>query len=285
MTFLPSGFLVRVCFYYEIDCEIVGFGHEILDMPTWLQQDRGKSSRGPRVLEESRWFTWVVDIIHGPLIHLLITLRFLLFKPPISLIQLYPILLLYRHENTVGIDTLSPQELISEKGAGNPNFLRFVSSDMSPDPDERFKSDPSAFLRSGKYLHYITDKNIESGVAKFFVNQPTFDIRKTSVMTAAAVPEALKGISEKDRQNVIDYLCKIQRVLAFASSPHELHGLLACGLTSAYKVASISKTGLSYMLGVSLSDAKSFHKRATAISHRNQTLLTSLYRAVRGIGH
>jgi hypothetical protein len=57
---------------------------------------------------------------------------------------------------------------------------------------------------------------IRDGVARFFANQPDFDIRSTSVLDAFKHPHAFDGVSANDIPKVKDRLKTMQRVQAFA---------------------------------------------------------------------
>lgn len=163
-----------------------------------------------------------------------------------------------------------------------PKYCLRVESDI-------FNFDPSAFLSAVKNIPTLDrfEGKIRTGISKFITNQPSFDIRNTSVVTAASSPGAVAGIDALSVQAVIDGLCEMQRTLAFASTLTEFRVLMHCNLTSAFKIASMTVDSLIKMLNshsIAMNHARAIHERATNISNRNQSVLTSLHQAVRGTG-
>lgn len=65
----------------------------------------------------------------------------------------------------------------------------------------------------------IPDASIRAGVRDFFANQPGFNIRRQSLFTAAAAPDAYKNIPKMQQPAVFDFLCKLQRTRALVPTP------------------------------------------------------------------
>lgn len=155
--------------------------------------------------------------------------------------------------------------------AQNDEYFRLVENNL-------FALDAAGFVTSVRGLPISSRYNdaIQTGIIKFFNDQPTFDIRKTLVTKVATAP----GI----HQAVIDALCEIQRTIAFTSTLDEFRALMECKLTSAYKIASMSVGHLIDQTKnmLSVADAETIHHRATAISNRNQCAMTSMYQAMKG---
>lgn len=146
-----------------------------------------------------------------------------------------------------------------------------------------FNGEKSKFLRSDENIPSRFTNPIRTGIIEFFKNQPNFDIRNTSVMTVATS----LGVD----QEVINGLCDMQRTLAFASTLVEFQALVNSDLTSSYKIASMTVAQLIEKIKIdtptfilSETDAQAIHHRATTLSNRNQSVLTSLYQAARGTG-
>lgn len=142
----------------------------------------------------------------------------------------------------------------------------------------------SAFLRIPEHLAAYFTEAIRTGITEFFKNHPNFDIREESVQAAAGL--------DVD-QEVIKALCDMQRTLPLASNRKEFHVLMTSGLTSAFKIASMSVEQLTAKARATTAhsdspiyvfSAEDIHARATAISNRNQSLLTAMYQASRGTG-
>lgn len=154
-----------------------------------------------------------------------------------------------------------------------------------------FNDEKSNFLRLDKNIPTRFTEPIRNGILKFLSNLPDFDIRNTSVGTAATSGGAVVGIQKESVPAVIDGLCKMQRTLAFALTLDEFQALVNSDLTSAYKIASMSvqqmiertnKDTPTFIL--SKSSAQAIHDRATTLSNRNQSVLTSMYQTMRGTG-
>lgn len=139
-----------------------------------------------------------------------------------------------------------------------------------------FNDEKSKFLRIDKNIPTRFTGSIRTGITEFFKNQPNFDIRTTSVITAATP----LGVD----QAVINGLCDMQRTLAFASTLDEFQALVNSDLTSSFKIASMSVTQLINKINLSTADAQGIHDRATTLSNHNQSALTSMFQAGRGTG-
>lgn len=162
--------------------------------------------------------------------------------------------------------------------------------DETNEPD-RFIKFTTAYLNDTEILKRFFPQDIINGIIQFFKNQTDFDIRNTSVVTAATSDKALVGIQKEYVAAVIDGLCDMQRTLGFASTADEFEALMKSHLTSAYKIASMSVDQLMTethrakpTFTVSWTNAQAIHHRATTLSTRNQRVLTSLYQAARGTG-
>ncbi len=87
----------------------------------------------------------------------------------------------------------------------------------------------------------ISDPNLRKGVASFFVNNPGFNIRTTSVLTAIKNPEAFKGIPEEHHELIINHLKTLQRVQAISPTPEAVAQLMKANFTTAFHVAEMTE--------------------------------------------
>lgn len=150
---------------------------------------------------------------------------------------------------------------------------------------DRFIKCTTAYLNDTKILKgFFPQDIIIHGIIQFFKNLPDFDIRNTSVVTAATSDKALVGIEKEYVPAVIVGLCDMQRTLGLASTADEFEGLMKHHLTSAFKIASMTVWQLIHDINLPNDNVRAIHHRATTLSNRNQSVLTSLYQAARGTG-
>jgi hypothetical protein len=87
----------------------------------------------------------------------------------------------------------------------------------------------------------VHEPSIKAGLATFLANQPDFNIRITSVLTAMKNPDAFDGISKDIVPKVTENLKTLQRIQALTPTPEAIPVLIEAGFRSAYQVSSVPK--------------------------------------------
>lgn len=126
------------------------------------------------------------------------------------------------------------------------------------------------------------DEPIRAGVLQFFRNQPYFNIREESVNTAANAPEAFEKIP--NREEVLDFLRKLQRTQALSRDLSAIPILMRNGFTSAVGVSFLPLKNFISAVSPNIPShiATSIHGRAVRILNRNESAMTQLLQAVQG---
>ena len=132
----------------------------------------------------------------------------------------------------------------------------------------------------------VHEPPIKAGLATFFANQPNFNIRKTSVLTALKHPNAFNGISKDHIPQVKEHLKTLQRVQALTPTPEAIPVLLEAGFKSAYQVSGVPKAHFIKTFSEKLGKTTAAQIHAHAINSRikQETTLTTLYQHVKGTG-
>lgn len=128
---------------------------------------------------------------------------------------------------------------------------------------------------------------IHAGVVQFFEQNPDFNIRDTSVVTATKDPSAMASIPDHVRPEVVSSLKALQRTQALSHTPEAIPGLVDSGLTSAHAVSQIPAANFVANFADKLGGeniAKDIHAHATNVVIRNDLALTTLLQTVRGSG-
>ena len=151
-----------------------------------------------------------------------------------------------------------------------------------------FWREPSAVIQrmvQSKELP-IADGKIRDGCLQFFQNQPHFNIRDTSVVTALQDSKALAGVPDAHVPDVTKHLKILQLTQTLTHDPKAIPTLLKKGMTSSLKVASIpEKTFLRHMGDeLDVDTARVIHSHAVAVNMRNNRVLTNAYQTVKGTG-
>lgn len=130
------------------------------------------------------------------------------------------------------------------------------------------------------------DNGLGTAVSKFLDNQPEFNIRKTSILTALAKEDAFKGIDDDKREKVADQLKKLQRVQAFSAVPETVPHLLKHNLTDSLRITAIPEATFVRNHAAALGEevARSVHRAAAAVHVRNENILMAMRETVRGGG-
>lgn len=146
-----------------------------------------------------------------------------------------------------------------------------------------FHAEPSAVLMFMIRDNTLpVDEPLRSGVLAFFQNLPDFDIRQVSVNTAATSPGAFDNIANKD--DVLEYLRKLQRTQALTTTPSAIPILINKGFTSAVGVAFLYLKNFVSNVSPDIppQTASMIHGRAVRILNRNESAMTRLLEAVQG---
>lgn len=132
----------------------------------------------------------------------------------------------------------------------------------------------------------IADTTVRTGVVNFLDNQPDFNIRTTSVLKALQQPEALKGIAEEQRPQVVEQLKTLQRVQAISPTPEAVPVLMNANLLSAFHVAEMPESTFldSYSTKLGEETARQVYTNAINNRIRNEHALITMREAVRGTG-
>jgi hypothetical protein len=151
-----------------------------------------------------------------------------------------------------------------------------------------FFAEPSAVLQrmmQGDEMS-VHEPSIKAGLSTFLANQPNFNIRTTSVLTALKHPGAFDGIEKDLVPKVTEHLKTLQRVQALAPSPEAIPVLLEAGFKSAYQVSSVPKTrfikDFTEKLGVDT--AAQIHAHAINSRIKQETTLATLHQMIKGTG-
>jgi hypothetical protein len=132
----------------------------------------------------------------------------------------------------------------------------------------------------------IGDGQVREGVARFLDNQPSFNIRQTSLHEALRSKHAFEGIAAEHHPAVLEQLKTLQRVQAIATGPAAVPVLMNAKLTSAFQVAEMPQAKFVQAYGELLgsSVAREIHTSAVSQRMRNEQALVTLRDAVRGAG-
>lgn len=130
------------------------------------------------------------------------------------------------------------------------------------------------------------DSQTRGAIATFLANQPSLELRTTSVYTAIAAPDAFADIPDQDRPTVVEHLRRWQPVLALCTTPEAVPALINAGLTSAFAVAQLSEASFvrSHADTLGADVARQLHHRATDTVIRNENALAGMRDTVRGSG-
>ncbi|HUP14131.1 MAG TPA: hypothetical protein VM187_18045, partial [Niastella sp.] len=132
----------------------------------------------------------------------------------------------------------------------------------------------------------IKDNDLKKGVLSFFEQHPGFNIRNTSVYTAAK--ENAKSLAQVDpviRKEVMDTLKDIQRISSLSDTPAVLPAMMNASLTSAHKVVAQPKQVFVNNYAEQLGGeavAEQVYEQAANINTRNEYLLTALRDTITG---
>jgi Tc toxin complex TcA C-terminal TcB-binding domain/ABC toxin N-terminal region/Neuraminidase-like domain/Putative peptidoglycan binding domain len=132
----------------------------------------------------------------------------------------------------------------------------------------------------------IADTTVRAGVTTFLSNQPTFNIRTTSVYTALKHPDAFRGIPEEQRAGFIEQLKTLQRVQALSPVPEAVPVLMNAKLTSAFQVGEMPESAFLSTYGAVLGEdiAVQVYTSAINVRIRNEHALIAMRESVRGTG-
>lgn len=151
-----------------------------------------------------------------------------------------------------------------------------------------FSAEPSAVLQRMVQDAEIpiADQPVRTAVAKFFDNQPDFNIRTTTVYHALKQPEAFKDIAAEHHADVAEQLKTLQRVQAISPAPEAVPVLMKENLTSAFRVAEIPESTFLKMHGEAMGEdtARQVYTNAINAHIRNEHALITMREAVRGSG-
>ncbi|WP_310481700.1 Tc toxin subunit A, partial [Chamaesiphon sp. VAR_48_metabat_403] len=132
----------------------------------------------------------------------------------------------------------------------------------------------------------ILDQTVGAGVAKFFENQPDFNIRTTSIYTALKHTKAFAGIAEEHQAAVVEELKKLQRVQSLSPASESIPVLIQANLTSAFGVAEMPESSFIRAHGKALGQETARQVYTNAINNRirNEQALMTMRESVRGTG-
>jgi hypothetical protein len=151
-----------------------------------------------------------------------------------------------------------------------------------------FEAEPTAVLHRMVRDSEIPlpDRTVQGGVVTFLDNQPTFDLRTTSVSEALRRPEAFKDITPEIRPVVAENLKTLQRVQAISSVPEAVPHLIKANLTSAFRVAQVPESTFLRTHAPTLGQdvAHQVYTNAVNAQIRNESALMRLRETLRGSG-
>lgn len=132
----------------------------------------------------------------------------------------------------------------------------------------------------------ITDANLRTGVASFLNNQPSFNIRTTSIYKAMQDPNAFNDIDDTSREAVVEQLKTLQRVQAISPTPDTVTKLMKANIVSAHQVANKPLNNFLAAHGTDLGAdvANAVHYQATNVKIRNEQAIQNMADAVKGTG-
>ena len=187
----------------------------------------------------------------------------------------------------VGLEDLNSLTKASEDGKANSN----KASGQSHGTVLRqtfFKVEPTAVIH-----RMVLDNEIESpdsatrdSLAKFFSNQPDFNIREKSVLAAIQHPEAFTGIPVEKQGNISSRLKALQTVQALSSRPEAIPILMKANIRSAFQVSSIPEASFvkAFASTLGTEHAKQIHQHALKSRARADHALVTMLQTLRGSG-
>jgi hypothetical protein len=151
-----------------------------------------------------------------------------------------------------------------------------------------FQSQTSAVLQrmATQSALPIADATVQAGVARFFNNQPAFNIRTTSVYTGLKDDKALDGVAPAAQAAVIDHLKSLQRLQAVSPAPQAIPALMNAGINSAQQIADMTPKGFAKTVAGALDadTATQVYQNAVDVKVRNEHALAAMKDTVRGTG-
>lgn len=160
---------------------------------------------------------------------------------------------------------------------------------FSNDLEKRiFKIEPTASIQrivQEKKLK-ISDKNVESGVVSFLEKHIDFNIKQDSILKKLADPDALFGIKEEHRGEVVIQLKTLQRLAAISPSPKSLEVLANKKVHSASQISQMSEGNFMRRYGKEIGEeeARQVYDTAVAVKIRNEHALMTMRDAIRPTG-
>jgi hypothetical protein len=125
----------------------------------------------------------------------------------------------------------------------------------------------------------IADSGVREGLNSFFVNQPGFNIRTSSVYNAINKPDAFKGVSDDTRDKVITQLKTLQRVQAISLTPEAVNHLMEVKIQTAFQVSEMSPKDFAMVLSKKMSEEEAMliHTNATNARIQYDQVLVSMH--------
>lgn len=143
-----------------------------------------------------------------------------------------------------------------------------------------FNLEPSASLQ--KFVKDkripIKNKNIESGVLKLLEDNPSFDIKRNSVLEFISDEKVMGAVKDEHRLEIGNTLKKLQRITALAPTIETMGVMLEKNLDSATFNSRMSQKAFVAKFGNELGEemAKSIHYNSTQVTMRNQHILMNM---------
>lgn len=128
--------------------------------------------------------------------------------------------------------------------------------------------------------------NVRAGVLRFFDNQPDFNIRRASMVTALQEKTALTGVSEEHTAAVVIELKTLQLTQTLAHDPNVTPALIRKGMTSSLVVSTMPESTFIRRMkdDLDVDAARVIHHHAIMVNMRNNRVLTKAYQTIKGTG-
>ena len=181
-----------------------------------------------------------------------------------------------------------PSRPSSTEGHLTPRSSEAVSQSVASFQQKLFHAEPSAVVQRLVQTKAVKlpSPEVQDGVAKFFANNPDFNIRKTSVLQPLSDPKALNGVPEAHHDNVKTQLKTLQTAQALTPTPDAIPALVHAKTTTAMQVANMSQDNFVKTMSklIPAETARGIHSHSTAVVARNNNVLTSTLQTMRGAG-